>query len=268
MTVDVRLDRRTALVTGGSSGLGLAIAKTLHDQGAAVALLARNAAPLKTAEKELSGGDAAPLMTVTADVEDTAAVTEALHQVQMWSGQLDILVNCAGPRLAQAPLIDTDEAVLGNCVNTKLLGYMRVARAALPFLKNSSSGRIINVAGITAHSLVPDAAVTGITNSAVVTMTSYLAAEAVQQGVLVNAVSPGMSLTSGHLERHEATATEKGISADEVRARIISSLGIRLRRWANPDEIAAVVLFLASDLASYVSGQVIRIDGGFGTLVG
>lgn len=267
MTADIRLDGRTALVTGGSSGLGLAIAKTLHEQGAAVALLARNATPLKAAEKELSDGGA-PVMTVTADVQDTAAVTDALRQVQAWSGQLDILVNCAGPRLAQTPLIDTDEEVLASCVDTKLLGYMRVARAALPFLETSASGRIINVAGVTAHSLVPGAAVTGITNSAVVTLTSYLAAEAVQKGVLVNAVSPGMSLTSGHLERHEAVAAQKGISADEVRAGIVSNLGIRLRRWGNTEEIAAVALFLASDLASYVSGQVIRVDGGLGTLVG
>jgi 3-oxoacyl-[acyl-carrier protein] reductase len=267
MSIGINLEGRTAVVTGGSSGIGLAIAKLLSENGAAVALLARSEEALEVASSQL-GATGAPITTLIADVGDASSLEQALAAANKWQGQLDIVVNCAGPRLAQTPLLDTEESILSGVLDTKVLGFLRTAKAALPYLRNSSHARVINIAGVTAHSLISGASITGITNSAVVALTSYLAAEAAPLGILVNAVSPGMTLTTGHLERHDALAASTGGSPEKIRVAIAERLGIDLHRWATPEEIAAVVLFLASDLASYVSGQVIRVDGGLSDALG
>jgi NAD(P)-dependent dehydrogenase (short-subunit alcohol dehydrogenase family) len=263
MSTDIRLDGRTALVTGGSSGIGFAVAAALHERGAAVALLARNEVAAKEAAARLTGAGAPDsALAVPVDVRDADAVDEAVGQVHAWTGRLDVVVNCAGPRLNPGPLAQTPISVLAEALDTKLLGFLRVAQAALPLLETGGTGRIVNIAGATAHSAVPGSAVTGVTNAAVVALTSYLATEAAERNILVNTVSPGMTLTDGWLGRHEAMAAQQGCTEDEVRAGMAQALGIRLGRWAGTGEIAAAVVYLASDLGSYVTGQVLRVDGG------
>jgi 3-oxoacyl-[acyl-carrier protein] reductase len=265
--VTEELKGRVALVTGASRGIGYAIAQALHEHGARVGMLARDKDALNAAAVTLSGTDGESVLAVPADVTSTASVRAAVQQVYEWGGCLDIVVNCAGPQLTPSPLAQTPDTVLTSYLDVKLTGFHRVASAALPLLSDTGTGRIINVAGQTARTLVPNAGVTGITNAAVLAFTNYLASEATKKKVLVNAVSPGMTLTEGWTSRHEAMAQSQGKTAEEVRNGMTAATGIRIGRWADTAEIANAVVFLASDLASYMTGSVLEVDGGISKAV-
>ncbi|MFD7407025.1 SDR family NAD(P)-dependent oxidoreductase [Streptomyces sp. NPDC059866] len=263
MAAGWNLEGRTAFVTGGSRGLGFAIAQALLERGAKVAIAARDEAAVKAAAGRLiTGSDAEGVLPVVADVTDADSVNSALAEAHAWQGGLDILVNNAGPQLAPTPLDKIDEKIIASVFDTKLIGFIRVAQAALPFLSRTGSGSIVNVVGATAHMLIPHAGATAIVNSGVVALTSYLAAEAAPSNIRVNGISPGMTKTEGWLTKTEAMGRQQGKSPEEVRAGMAQGLGIRLNRWAEPAEIGAAAAFLASDDASYVTGQVLRVDGG------
>jgi 3-oxoacyl-[acyl-carrier protein] reductase len=258
----VELKGRVALVTGASRGIGYAIAQALHEHGARVGVLARDKDALDAAAVKLAGADGESVLAVPADVTSAASVRAAVERVYEWGGRLDIVVNCAGPQLTPSPLAQTPDTVLTSYLDVKLTGFHRVASATLPLLSDTGTGRIINVAGQTARTLVPNAGVTGITNAAVIALTSYLASEGAPRHVLVNAISPGMTLTEGWIGRHDAMAAQQGTTREAVRDGMTKGVGIRLGRWAETREIAQAAVFLASDLSSYVTGQVIEVDGG------
>ncbi|KMO83782.1 SDR family NAD(P)-dependent oxidoreductase [Mycolicibacterium chlorophenolicum] len=265
MTLD--LQDRVALITGASRGIGYAIAKALQEHGARVVLLARDEDALKSAAATLPSPGPDHVLTLVADVTDTESVRNAVAQAHSWLGRLDIVVNSAGPQLTPAELTETPTDTLAEYLDAKLLGFHRVASAALPLLSDSGSGRIINIAGATALTLVPNAGVTGITNAAVLAFNNYLASEAAKKNVLVNAVSPGMTLTEGWTTRHEAMGKAQGKTAEDVRNGITAATGIRIGRWADTAEVANAVVFLASDQSSYITGSVLEVDGGISKAV-
>ncbi|HEX4559292.1 MAG TPA: SDR family oxidoreductase [Mycobacterium sp.] len=254
-------------MTGASRGIGYATAKALREHGVRVALIARDESALKTAAATLPSSSDDTVLSLGADVTDTASVSNAVEKAHSWGGRLDIIVNSAGPQLTPSPLGETATEVLADFLNAKLLGFHRVASAALPLLSDSGSGRIINVAGQTARTLVPNAGVTGIANAAVIALTNYLATEAASRNVLVNAVSPGMTLTEGWTARHEAMGKAQGKTGIQVRDGMTAATGIRIGRWAEPAEVANAIVFLASDLSSYLTGTVLEVDGGISKAV-
>lgn len=251
---------RVALVTGGTRGIGFAIAEALVAEGARVALLARTQADLDAAIGRLGGADHAAGFAV--DLNDPAAVDEAVDAAADWGGGINVVINNAGPPMQSGTVAELTDDPWMDTYRTKAGGMIRVARAAMRHLPDDGTGSIVNISGVTAASMIPNAGVTGMTNSAVQTFSKYLAAELGPRNIRVNALCPGMTLTEGWLTRGEGAAAAQGISRDEFFAGMVQRLGLVLGRWAEPREIANAAVFLASDLASFVTGQVLVADGG------
>lgn len=242
--MDLGLDGRVALVTGGSKGIGKAVARQLRAEGAQVAILARSGEELTAAAKEL-GDDTLP---VTADTTDTAQVEAAVSRIVDRFGRLDVVVNAAATPASSsaggAGLAGVDEADFHTQLDTKALGYLRVVRAAVPHLKAAGGGRIVNISGTNARTT---GAITGsIRNLAVVALTKNLADELGQDNIAVTCVHPGMTRT----EREFTEAMQAQATANA------------LGRTVDATEVADLVTFLASPRATLANGAIITADGG------
>jgi 3-oxoacyl-[acyl-carrier protein] reductase len=241
---------RVALVAGGSGGIGGAVARRLAAGGVQVVVgYCRNArsAEATAAAIRTAGGAAG---TIRLDVNETAgadAVCEAIFETH---GRLDILVNCAALNL-EAPALGLEDDAWGRVVETNLTAAFRLARAAAKYMMPARWGRIIQLSSVAARFGGRGQINYAASKAGVETMTRVLAIELSRKGVLVNCVAPGV--------------IETAMSAD-VRDRLGAQLldVIALRRFGTVDEVAEVVAFLASDAAAYISGQVIRVDGGMG----
>jgi NAD(P)-dependent dehydrogenase (short-subunit alcohol dehydrogenase family) len=261
--MDLNLAGRTAVISGGSMGIGKAIASGLAAEGVNLVLLARGQEALDETASEIGGAHGVEILTVSTDIRDAESVNAMAAAAAEKFGTIHILVNSAGHRMRRfdRQLLWNDEDWIGD-IDHKTVGMLRVVRALYPHLATDGSGRIINISG-TAGLLVWEGALThGINNSAMLHITRYLARDLAADKINVNAVVPGLVATEWRQGWAGMVSEKQGKSRDEFLADYTQEKGILAGRWASMEEIADPVVFLASDRAQYINGESLAVDAG------
>jgi NAD(P)-dependent dehydrogenase (short-subunit alcohol dehydrogenase family) len=253
--MDLELTGRRALVTGGSRGIGLAVARALAAEGSDVALVARGEDALRRAADEVARASGRTVIAAPADTGDDASVVAMVGHVVAQLGGVDILVNAAATPATGAPFTDDD---LEGEINVKVRGYLRCARAVAPLMVESGWGRIVNIAGLAARQT--GNVVGTIRNVAVSAMTKNLADELGPRGVNVTVVHPGMTRTERTPEAMAAMAQARGTTVEELE-RVLEG-GVSIGRLVTAEEVAAVVAFLASPKSVALNGDAVVAGGG------
>jgi NAD(P)-dependent dehydrogenase (short-subunit alcohol dehydrogenase family) len=257
--MDLGLNGRVAIVTGGSRGIGRAVAERLCREGAHVALCARNRESLAQAQSALEAIGGGRVLTLEADLTDPTAAERVVERASAAWSRIDILVNNAGA--ARGLPFDelTDELWLEN-LRLKLFGYLRMARLVLPHLRRNGWGRIVNVAGLAGIQPGPTIMPVGLNNAGILNVMKALADAEAANNILVTTVCPGPILTERQTRLLQDSARVTGTSVEDAEREATGA--IPLRRMGRPEEVADAIAFLASERASYITGSVMIVDGG------
>jgi NAD(P)-dependent dehydrogenase (short-subunit alcohol dehydrogenase family) len=253
--MDLELTGRRAVVTGGSRGIGKAIARALAAEGCDVGLVARDAGVAEATAVELAEESGRRVVALPADTGEDAAVEAMAARALAVLGGVDILVNAAATPNTGAPLREAD---LEREVNVKVRGYLRCARAFAPGMAELGWGRIINISGLAARQA--GTVVGSVRNAAVAAMTKNLADELGPSGINVTVVHPGLTRTERTPETLAAMAAARGVSVSDAEAALTA--GIAIGRLVTAEEVAAVVTFLASPLSVAITGDAVAAGGG------
>jgi NAD(P)-dependent dehydrogenase (short-subunit alcohol dehydrogenase family) len=260
--MDVRLDGRTAIITGASKGLGLAMAKQFAASGGNVAILARGAEALQEALAIASEGASGEVATFQCDVSKPDDIARTFDAVAGRFGQVDILVNNAGVSRAMPSDTITD-AVWQEDLDLKLFAAIRFSRLCWPGMQARGWGRIIFVLNTGAKAPRANGAPTAVSRAAGMALMKVLAGEGAPHGILVNGLLVGLIDTDQHVRRHRAQGSN--VSYEEFCRKLAAN--VPLGRIGKPEEFAAMACFLCSDHAGFTTGTAINMDGGASPVV-
>jgi 3-oxoacyl-[acyl-carrier protein] reductase len=257
--VDLGLKGRVVIVTGASQGMGRAAAIAFAAEGAAVAICARNQKALEAAASEIQKIPGAQVLAQTADVTDVAAIKRFVTDVAGKFGRIDVCVaNSGGPPAKN--FLSTTLEEWRRAVEMNFLSFVNLAREVIPHMQRNHWGRFITITSISVKQPVAELILSNAVRASVVGLVKSLANEFGKDGILVNNVAPGYTATERLTELAGTRALAAGVSLKEIYENWAAE--IPLRRIGKPEEISDAILWLASERASYITGQTILVDGG------
>ena len=257
--MDLGLRGKVAIVTGSSDGIGYGVAHALAEEGVRVVLCARRESLLAEARQAIERETGAEVFAVPCDVQRLNDVQSLVKETARRFGAIHILVNNAGS-VPSIQFASVEDAQWHQMLEGKLLGYIRVTQETVPYMERAGWGRIINIAGTAGWEPSNMAMATGVNNAAVINWTKSMSLQYVDRGILVTTVAPGSIETPRQVRNRQREADMSGKNLDELRNARVSN--IPLRRLGRVEEVASVVVFLASERSSYITGSCVTVDGG------
>jgi 3-oxoacyl-[acyl-carrier protein] reductase len=258
--MDTGLKGKIALVCGASRGLGRAAAEALAEEGARVGIVARREATLTETAISIARATGSEVVPIVCDVSKADEARRAVRETARRFGGLDVLVtNAGGPRAGTFDTLAEDDWL--KAVDLTFMSVVRMSMEAVPLMRTRGGGRIIHITSVSVKQPVDNLILSNSLRPAVVGFAKSLATELAPEKILVNCVAPGYTRTDRVVELTRATAARDGTTADAVEQRLIAQ--IPMGRLGAPHELASLIVFLASERASYITGTTLQVDGGY-----